>query len=219
VASWRREPARLSRRWLAYRQVAGAWPALWHPGPPNSPTRQPSARWHERPAGQLAQYLSLAADGAWAELVRYENLRTDQDRLDFRRRLWACAVDEQAIAALGSFSEIEACGLDPARVVDDDQTGARALADELRAHGYRGLLSPSAALDGSVNLTLFGGRREIEHDAPILARAGNPRPQEYLVVQLLADDAAAPPRLLRRTRRWGDRHLGLEAWQSRSIGR
>ena len=58
-----------------------------------------------------------------------------------------------------SVDNYEACGLSPRIAVGDHQEG-QALADDLRAAGFRGLLSLSAALPGAVNLSLFGERYE-----------------------------------------------------------
>jgi hypothetical protein len=158
--------------------------------------------------------MSLDVDAAWAELVRYEHLRSETDRQDARRRLWACFVEDHDIADLSSFATIADCGLDAAVLVADEHAGSRALAAELAQAGFRGLLSASAALPGAVNLTLFGGRREIRHDDADLRRRGgaNPLPETYIVVQELADDAIAPAHLLERTRLLGDPHRGFEHW-------
>jgi hypothetical protein len=208
VASWRREPRRAAGTWTAYRQVGPGWPPLWHPGPLTQPTRQPSARWHDERQGQLAQYLSLDVDGAWAELVRNEHVRDEVHRRDLPRNLWACAVQERELADLSSFAEIEARGLDPAVFVDDDHAGARALSAELRAHGYRGLLCPSAALDGAVNLTLFDGRRElVRHTRRALGP--NRRPELYVVCSEVADEALAPPHVLELARYLGEPYDAL----------
>ncbi len=60
------------------------------------------------------------------------------------------------------------------------------LADDLRAAGYRGVLSPSAALPGATNLTLFGMRFE----KVLLGRLEtwtNPDPDVWLPCTLVAE--------------------------------
>ena len=139
-------------------------------------------------------------------------IRTEQQRLDgeYRVRLWQCRVQEREIADLSTFDEIAACGLDPARIVEDDHSYCQDLGDELRNVGYRGVLAPSAALPGVVNLSLFGYRREIDE----FEMAGEPNraPDIFIPVTLLADDAAPPPDVLRYTRYQGDPHLSLLEW-------
>jgi RES domain-containing protein len=172
------------------------------------PTPQPSARWHREGEG-YAQYCSLETDGAWAELVRWEGIRAEADRREYRARLWQLWPEEKDIADLSMFDLIDACGLDPAIFVDDDHTGCQALANELRAAAYRGVLAPSASLPGVVNLTLFGVRREL-YGRP--ADVNNLRPDLYVTVNLAADLSPPPDHILRVARYYGDPHLGYEAW-------
>lgn len=210
MASWRHEPPRVRARGTYYRQVEPPYPPLWHPGPASDPARQPPARWHS--AGQLAQYLSSDADGAWAELVRYEHIRTDADRFSEPRRLYACAIDEHDLADLSDFDLVLGLGLDPELLVDDDHARTRILADDLRSASFRGVLAPSAALPGVINLTLFDGRREIRHDDPHLLTARNPRPDYWIPAQPLVDQGIVPVGILPRTRLLGDAHLAYERW-------
>src|SRR3954452_11159354 len=51
-----------------------------------------NGRWHRAGDGPT-QYLSLSTDGAWAELVRAEDLRTDKDLHLVRMPLWQAKVD------------------------------------------------------------------------------------------------------------------------------
>jgi len=192
VASWRREPERRSGTFVAYRQVGVGWPALWHPGPRTAPPRQTSARWHDERRLQIAQYLSLTTDGAWAELVRAEELRTRDERADYPRRLYRCTIEEHDIADLTD--PAAHAGLDP-ELFTGPHEPCRALADELREAGCRGLLAPSAALPHATNLTLFGSRRELAGDEP------NRRPDRYVRVLELADRALVPAHVLRITPR------------------
>jgi len=98
-------------------------------------------------------------------------------------------VEENDIADLSTFDDYVACGLDP-RIAVGDHGAAQQLADELRAAGYRGLLSPSAAFPGGTNLTLFGERYEkVMRTRPELW--SNPQVGVRLPCQLLAE--AAPP--------------------------
>jgi hypothetical protein len=105
--------------------------------------------------------------------VRYESLRTEADRLEDHRSLWQLRISADQIADLSTFDKWEACGLDP-EIAVGDHADSQALASELRRAHYRGVLSPSAALDvaGAVNLTVFGGR--IEH-ASRASRCRTPR--------------------------------------------
>ncbi|HKG02481.1 MAG TPA: RES family NAD+ phosphorylase [Conexibacter sp.] len=201
-------------RWVAYRHVAQGIPPLWY-GAGGTTLRQESGRWH-REGESLVQYLALSSDGAWAERVRYESLRTERDRVADYRSLWQLRVSADGIADLSTFDKWEACGLDPAIAVGD-HAESQALASELRRARYRGVLSPSAALDvaGAVNLTLFGGR--VEH--PI---EGKPLPEEpvggantpWLPAILLTDRGAPTPFAMKRTCYRSAHHRTLAEWRA-----
>jgi RES domain len=213
VASWTSRPAALRGRWIAYRHVRSGLPALWY-GAGSTTVRQESGRWH-REGESLAQYLGLSSDGAWAELVRYEALRTEADRLAEERCLWQVLVVADGIADLSTFDAWERCGLDPVLAVGDHEP-CQALASELRRAGYHGVLSPSAALDhpGAVNLTLLGGR--VEHRIE-----GEPLPDEpvepngrWLPVVLLSDNATPTRFAMERTCYIADDHRTLAEWRA-----
>jgi len=213
VPSWTSRPEALAGRWVGYRHVGQGVPPLWH-GAGSTTLRQESGRWH-REGESLVQYLALASDGAWAERVRYESLRTEADRLEDHRSLWQLRVSADQVADLSTFDQWEACGLDPAIAVGD-HADSQALASELRRNGYRGVLSPSAALDvaGAVNLTVFGGR--IEHrieggplpDAPV-AEYGR-----WLPAILLTDRGAPTRFAMERTCYRDGHHRTLAEWRA-----
>ncbi|MGB2711216.1 MAG: RES family NAD+ phosphorylase [Conexibacter sp.] len=213
MASWTSEPPAVAGTWIAYRHTAIGVPPLWY-GAGSTTLRQESGRWH-RVGESLAQYLALSSDGAWAERVRYESIRTDARRLRDRRCLWQLRVQEERIADLSSFDAYAACGLDPEIAVGDHAASQR-LSSALRAAGYRGVLSPSAALDrdGAVNLTLFGER--IEHrifggplpDAPVVPRG------LWLPTILLTDSGAPTTFALESTCYRSGAHRTLAAWRA-----
>ena len=178
VASWQTEPARVERRLTCFRQTSPAWPPLWHNAGEPVPSQEPG-RFHRQGEG-YCQYLSVTAFGAWAECARFYSIRSADRAGELRRNLWVVHVDEENLADLSSLDRYDACGLDP-RIAVGDHGESQALADELRDAGYRGLLSPSAALPGSVNLSLFGERYErvilhtdLERLRALLARALGP---------------------------------------------
>jgi hypothetical protein len=219
VPSWTSEPAAVVGRWVAYRHVAQGLPPLWY-GAGGTTLRQASGRWH-REGESLVQYLALSSDGAWAELVRYESIRTEARRRRAHRSLWQLRVSADQIADLSTFDKWEACGLDPAIAVGD-HGDSQALAGELRRARYRGVLSPSAALDvaGAVNLTLFGGR--IEH-----LIEGQPLPEEpvggpngpWLPAIQLTDRGAPTPFAMEHACYRSGHHRTLAEWRARRRAR
>lgn len=214
MPSWTSRPTAISGRWVAYRHVASGVPPLWT-GAGDTTLRQESGRWH-REGEALVQYLALSSDGAWAERVRYESLRTERDRLADHRSLWQLRVAADRIADLSTYDKWEACGLDPAIAVGE-HADSQALASELRRARYRGVLSPSAALDvaGAVNLTLFGAR--VEHhiegqslpDEPVGGANG-----PWLPAILLTDRGAPTPFAMERTCYRGADHRTLAEWRA-----
>ena len=208
MASWRVEPQRVGDTWFAYRQVSPAWPPLYHAAGEPSPSQE-SARWHRRGEG-YCQYTSLSPLGAWAECVRYLSIRSAEQAAEQRRNLWLIAVSERDIADLASFDLYDACGLDP-RTAVGDHTASQNLADELRAGGFRGVVSPSAALPGAVNLTLFGERYEQVLSGEITAWS-NPDPSEWLTVQLAAEHTGPPAELCVETCFLSQPHRGYREW-------
>lgn len=187
AASWRTEPVRASGCWFAYRQTALDTPPLYHSAAQPYPS-QPSGRWH-REGESCAQYLSLQAAGAWTELIRYENIRTHARCKQYTRRLWLAFVEETEIADLATAERWLDCGLDPS-IATGEHAQTQQLADELRASGYRGILSPSAALPSATNLTLFGERYE-----KVLLTSpdawSNPQPGVLIACNLVA--VGSPP--------------------------
>lgn len=212
MASWGHEPDRLADTWDAFRQVARHYPPLWHPGSRARPTNQPSGRWHRAGEG-YAQYFALDTDGAWAEQLRYEGIRTEAQLLagDYRVRLWRCSIHEREIADLSSFDEIERVSLDPEMFLEDEHDRCQELADELRAAGFRGLVTPSAAAPYVTNLTLFGPRREVRSH---IFRGPVRDPDFFIRVSLAADEASAPPHVLDLVRYWGDPHPEYLDWRA-----
>ena len=183
MASWRVEPTRLTHRWFAYRQVAPDTAPLFHAAGERVPSQR-GGRWHDEGKG-YAQYMALEPAGAWAELIRYERIRSRARAAEYSRRLWLIYIEEEDIADLSTFAAYEACGLDP-RLAVGDHADSRVLGAELRAAGFRGLLSPSAALSGATNLTLFGERYEkVLTTRP--ERWVNPDPRVRLPCNLVAE--------------------------------
>jgi hypothetical protein len=209
VASWRAEPQRLRGEWNCYRHASPDWPPLYHAAGEPVPS-QSSARWHRQGEG-YAQYFSLEPLGAWAELVRYEEIHDSTRAEAYRRRLWLCFVAEHELADLSTFDALRDCGLDP-RIAVGDHADSQALADELRGAGYRGVLSPSAALVGATNLTLFGERFE-KVMLGGLDRWENPQPSVYVPCSIVAE-GGPPVGLHEVTVFHGDRHGGYRDWLS-----
>lgn len=207
VASWQADPAPLSREWSCYRQVDPQWAPLYHGAGEPVPS-QSSGRWH-RQGEVYAQYIALEPLGAWAELVRYEHIRGNTRAEQYRRNLWLVFVREHDIADLSTFDHYEACGLDP-RLAVGDHADSQKLADELRGAGYRGLLSPSAALVGATNLSLFGERFE----RPLLgglATWPNPKPGVRLPCSLVVE-GNPPDQLILETVFENMEHDGYRDW-------
>jgi hypothetical protein len=131
----------------------------------------------------------MEAAGAWCELIRYESIRGGARAAEYTRKLWLVHVEEREIADLASFESYARCGLDP-RMAVAEHGACQQLSDELMAAGYRGLLSPCAALAGATNLTLFGQRYEkVLRTSP--GQWVNPHPDMRLACSLLAE--AGPP--------------------------
>jgi hypothetical protein len=188
------------------------WPPLWHGA--GVGMAQPSGRWNRSGTApeSYAQYLACHPDGMWAELIRQIGLRGEERRRELRRVVHRVRVRPRAIADLRDFARWAACGLDPRAAVDDDHAACRALADELRAAGFDGVLAPSASLPGHVNLTLFGPRQEAPDDD-----SGTwPRPDIFCPTATVADRAAPPAGLDLRVRFRGAPHLALERWRAGS---
>ena len=117
-------------------------------------------------------------------------------------------VDESDIADLATFDRYRQAGLDP-RVSVGDHAESQRLADRLRADGYRGVLSPSASLPGTVTLTVFEQRYEWPDD--VSDEWENPDPEVWLPAISLAERAPAPASLLTKTVFIGEAHPDLAA--------
>jgi hypothetical protein len=117
---------------IVFRQADPRFPFLW------SDASQPAGRWHAAGEGP-AHYFADTPDGAWAELLRHEEITELEDLETIRRALWAIEIGDER--------------LQPVSLPDAVMTGAQdtyprcqAHAANLRADGARRLIAPSAAL-------------------------------------------------------------------------
>lgn len=196
---------------MAYRQTDPAYPPLWY-GAGSATLRQQSGRWHEEDAG-VAQYTSLSAAGAWAELVRYESIRDENRRLEERRAMWQMQVAGHRIADLRSFDHYRDCGLPPELSVGPHED-CWPLARDLIDAGFDGLLSPSAALDvpGIINLTLFDERIEWMVPGVFPDPSVNPNPELWLPTIAVTDSGVAPQTVMRSTCYEVGKHRTFATW-------
>ncbi|HEX2393171.1 MAG TPA: RES family NAD+ phosphorylase [Solirubrobacterales bacterium] len=161
-------------------------------------------RWHSAGEGST-QYLSATPDGAWAELIRNENLRSEADLAMVAMPLWQVQIDQGHVADYRNFETADEAGFDPEALVSDDQRRCRAEGKRLREAGFAGVLYPSAALPGELNLALFGPRILLPWSAPRRLASGIPGMK--LTV------GAPPVDLLSRVRHAGAHHAGFSEYQ------
>jgi RES domain-containing protein len=201
----RSRPVFVSWSGIAYRATSYDVP-LWV-----NPNRR-AGRWNTAGRG-VTQYASLDTLTPLAEILRHEDLRSDEDASHYRTTVWQLRVDEGCVVDYSTFEQAQAAGFPPEALVEDDHERCQAEASRLIDQGARGLLSPSAALPEGVNLTLFGPRVPI----PWISRAmlASTMPAQQLTT-------GAPPRgLAERVRFFGMPHSGLAAYRQaapRSFG-
>jgi len=146
----RRRPIFVHCRRVAYRATSYDVP-LWV----NSNRRD--GRWSI--AGQHpTQYMTLDAQAPFAEVLRHEDLHTEEEASHYSSTIWQLQIDDGLIVDYSSFELADAAGFDAQALIEDDHERCQAEAQWLATEGARGLLSPSAALPGSISLTLFGAR-------------------------------------------------------------
>ncbi len=159
-----------------------------------------SGRWHARGEGPV-QYLSRSAHGAWAELIRAEELETEEQVAMVSMSMWAVEVSCHLIVDYSTFEKAEAAGLNPEALVDDDYAMCQREGARLRELNYAGVLAPSAALPGEINLTLCGPRIASTWGRSPVLRSSLPA--------IVIAQGAPPPGLLARVRPLGVPHSGL----------
>jgi RES domain-containing protein len=159
-------------------------------------------RWHVHGDG-ATQYLSLSTDGAWAELIRNEELRTEDEVAMVSVSMWAAEIDQGMVVDYSSFERAEEAGFDPSALVDEDYARCQREGARLRSLNYAGVVAPSAALPGAVNLTLFGPR--------IASTWGRRTLLASSIPATVITKGAPPPGLLSRVCQVGTQHAGLVA--------
>ncbi|HEX5475303.1 MAG TPA: RES domain-containing protein [Vicinamibacterales bacterium] len=128
---------------IAFRHADPRLPFFWED------SRQPAGRWNAEGAGPV-QYLAETPDGAWAEFLRHEEIRTPEDLATVRRALWAIEIDDAVGAEPALSNEVMTGGL-------ASYDACRAEADRLRAGGAARFDAPSAALRDARGFQVHGG--------------------------------------------------------------
>jgi len=117
------------------------------------------------------QYWALTPGAAWAELIRHENLQTEEELDLVRMPLWVCRIPTVMLIDLRLAAERERHEVRVDDLIDDDWTVCQELAVALREQ-TRGVIAPCAAMPSHANITLFGRRRAIDWESrPALASA------------------------------------------------
>jgi hypothetical protein len=133
---------------ILFRHADPRFPFLWETA------MQPPGRWHGPGEGPI-HYLADTPDGAWAELLRHEEIRDPADLAGIRRAIWAVEVPDPPTSTaelpedtlIGGIDTYPKCTKEAAR---------------LRALGAAGFRAPSAALlpEGARGWIVAEGRRE-----------------------------------------------------------
>jgi hypothetical protein len=172
---------------IVFRQADPRYPFLW------SDASQPPARWHGEGEGP-AHYFADTPDGAWAELLRHEEISTEEDAATLRRALWAVDVGDPPLKAVSLKANVLTGGR-------DTYWACQAHARRLRARGASRLVAPSAALvqGGAAGREIDQGRERAgaARDGRVIVFFGRP---ERLVGWKAVERGAPPADLLPRVR-------------------
>jgi hypothetical protein len=145
---------------IVFRQADSRYPFLW------SDPSQPAARWHGEGEGP-AHYFADTPDGAWAELLRHEEIATPEDAATLRRALWAVEVGDDPSRSPALPEATMVGGL-------ESYGACQEYARRARQRGVRRLAVPSAALvPGGA-----GGRQVVDG----VERPAEPRFGQVIVV-------------------------------------
>jgi hypothetical protein len=115
-----------------YRHADPRFPFLWET------VEQAPGRWHDADGGPV-QYLADTPDGAWAEFLRHEEIRTPAELATVRRALWAIELGDDPFRLVALPRRIATGGADTMRA-------CRRWAAAVRKRGTRRIHAPSAAL-------------------------------------------------------------------------
>lgn len=132
---------------IVFRHADPRFPFLWESA------SQPPGRWHDAGEGP-AHYFADTPLGAWAELLRHEEIRDVEDLAGVRRALWAVDVPAPPDARPELGDEVLTGGV-------ETYPRCRREASRLRLEGEPGLRAPSAALrpGGATSWVVDGGLR------------------------------------------------------------
>ncbi len=166
------------------------------------PNSEPG-RWH-RAGDEPTQYLSTTVEGAWAELIRAAEITTEPEVALVRMPMWVAQIHLNHLADYGTFERAAAAGFPADALVDEDYSRCQAEGRRLREAGFQGILSPSAALPGTTNLTIFG---------PRIASSWNVRPVLSSSTPATEIAVGSPPEgIVDRVRQRGTTHTSLEIY-------
>lgn len=163
-------------------------------------------RFHAAADEEPTQYLCLHPLGPWAEFLRAHDLREPEQVRMVSQRVWALRVEVEPLASVG-FEQAGEFRLRPGDLVSDDHRACRRLARRVREAGAQGMVVPSAALPGTLNVVLFGARVS----APYLI---DPLSPLDVPASITADGGRPPTGLAEAVRYRGDLHRGLEAYKA-----
>jgi hypothetical protein len=173
---------------IGFRQVDARYPFLWESA------AQPAGRWHAAGEGP-AHYLADTPDGAWAEFLRYEEIRDPADLATIRRQIWAVEIGTTIPEAPELPREIMTGG-------PGTYPQCQAEARRLRERGARQIVAPSAALTpgGARGLAVQNGvKAGAPRDGAVIVLFG---PPEGLVGWVAADAGRPAEDLLDRVRHY-----------------
>jgi RES domain-containing protein len=162
-----------------------------------------AGRWHLVGDGPT-QYLSATVEGSWAELIRAEGLLSEAEVALVRMPMWVAEIQVPRLADYSTFERADLAGFPPTALVEDDYSRCQQEGYRLREAGFQGVLAPSAALPGSVNLTIFG---------PRIASTWNVRPLLASSIPATEIAVGSPPvGIVERVRQRGEPHDGCKAY-------
>ena len=175
---------------IAFRQVDARYPLLWEDA------SQPSGRWHAAGDGP-AHYFADTPDGAWAELLRHEEITDPDDLLTIRRQMWAVEIGDAAIEHVD-------LPLDVLTGSPDKYPECREAVRAIRSRGVHRVAAATASLQpgGARGVRVEGGVQPGDpRDGLTIVIFGSPRD---LVAWVAAEDARPSVDLLDRVHHYDD---------------